>query len=87
MNDPATMDTLVSVLATLPDYKNPLNTVYDVLSRSPERPLTLRTIRQHSQLLHDHADRVRDQTFAVNRVIASCQKLSPTPLAEIPCGF
>lgn len=76
---------LVEALTAVPEYENPLNPIYDVLGR--ERPLTLRAIRQQTQLLHDHADQAQDQTFAVNRVIISCKQIPPTPLSAIPLGF
>ena len=83
--DPAAIDTLVTALTAVPEYDNPLNPVYEVLIK--ERPLTLHTLRQHTQLLHDHADQLHDQTFAVNKVILSCKHLSPTPLLYLPLGF
>ena len=85
MSHPLTIDVLVAALTAVSEYDNPLNPIYEVLER--ERPLTLRAIRKHTQLLHDHADLARDQTFAVNRVIVSCKQISPTPLLEIPLGF
>ena len=85
MSDQSTIDVLVEALTAVSEYDNPLNPIYEVLER--ERPLTLRAIRKHTQLLHDHADLARDQTFAVNRVIVSCKQISPTPLLEIPLGF
>ena len=81
----AAIDTLVTALTAVPKYDNPLNPVYEVLIK--ERPLTLHTLRQHTQLLHDHADQLHDQTFAVNKVILSCKHLSPTPLLYLPLGF
>lgn len=90
MSYPSTIDVLVAALTAVSEYDNPLNPIYEVLAREqsfPERPLTLRAIRKHTQLLHDHADLARDQTFAVNRVIVSCKQISPTPLLEIPLGF
>ena len=84
------IDTLVEALTAVPEYDNPLNPLYDVLGRQrllTGRPLTLRAIREHSQLLHDHADQAQDQTFAVNRVILSCKQIPPTPLLAIPLGF
>ena len=83
--DPAAIDTLVTALTAVPEYDNPLNPVYEVLIK--ERPLTLHTLRQHTQLLHDHADQLHDQTFAVNKVILSCKRLAPTPLLHLPLGF
>ena len=85
MSYPSTIDVLVEALTAVSAYDNPLNPIYDVLAQ--EQLLTLRTIRKHTQLLHDHADLARDQTFAVNRVIVSCKQISPTPLLEIPLGF
>ncbi len=75
----------VTALTAVPEYDNPLNPVYEVLIK--ERPLTLHTLRQHTQLLHDHADQLHDQTFAVNQVILSCKRLAPTPLLHLPLGF
>ncbi|NKQ35205.1 MAG: hypothetical protein HF973_06250 [Chloroflexi bacterium] len=85
MSDQSAIDMLVEALTAVPEYDNPLNPIYDVLGR--ERPLTLRAIRQQTQLLHDHADQAQDQTFAVNRVIISCKQIPPTPLSAIPLGF
>ena len=79
------IDTLVTALTAVAEYDNPLNPVYEALIK--ERPLTLHTLRQHTQLLHDHADQLHDQTFAVNKVILSCKHLSPTPLLYLPLGF
>jgi PRTRC genetic system protein C len=81
----AVIDTLVATLTAVPEYENPLNAVYATLAE--ERPLTLHTLRQHTQLLHDHADQLHDQTFAVNKVILSCKRLAPTPLLHLPLGF
>lgn len=81
----AAIDTLVATLTAVPEYDNPLNPVYEVLIK--ERPLTLHTLRQQTQLLHDHADQLHDQTFAVNKVILSCKRLSPFPLLHLPLGF
>ena len=93
MSDQSAIDMLVEALTApsagsgqaVPEYENPLNPIYEVLGR--ERPLTLRVIRQHSQLLHGQVDQAQDQTFAVNRVILSCKQIPPTPLSEIPLGF
>ena len=93
MSQPSAIDTLVEALTApsagsgqaVPEYENPLNPIYEVLGR--ERPLTLRAIRQYSQLLHSWADQAQDQTFAINRVILSCKQIPPTPLLEIPLGF
>ncbi|WP_420640498.1 PRTRC system protein C [Candidatus Leptofilum sp.] len=83
--DPTAIDTLVTALTAVPEYDNPLNPVYEVLIK--ERPLTLHTLRQHTQLLHDHADQLHDQTAAINKVILSCKRLAPTPLLHLPLGF
>jgi hypothetical protein len=85
MNQPAAIDILVEALTAVPEYDNPLNSLYEVLGQ--QRPLTLQAIRQHTQLLHDHADQARDQTFAVNKVIVSCKRIPPTPLPILPLGF
>ena len=81
----AAIDTLVATLTAVSEYDNPLNPVYAALVQ--EMPLTLHTLRQHTQLLHDHADQLHDQPFAVNQVIRSCKQLSPTPLLDLPWGF
>ena len=85
MNQPSAIDILVEALTAVPEYDNPLNPLYEVLGQ--QRPLTLQAIRQHTQLLHDHADQARDQTFAVNKVIVSCKRIPPTPLPGLPLGF
>ena len=98
MNQPLAIDILVEALTAVPEYHNPLNPLYEVLGREqsfpqqpalslPKGPLTLQAIRQHTQLLHDHADQAQDQTFTVNKVIVSCKKIPPTPLTAIPYGF
>lgn len=83
-HEPA-LDALVVALAAVPPYENPLNPVYEVLDQ--EQSLTLRAIRSHSQWLHAHADQAHDQTFSINVVIVSCQRIPPTPLPVIPLGF
>ena len=85
MNQPPAIDVLVGALTAVPEYDNPLNPIYEVLGQ--QRPLTLQAIRQHTQLLHDHADQAQDQTFAVNKVIVSCKRIPPTPLSILPLGF
>lgn len=93
MNQPLAIDILVEALAAVPEYDNPLNPIYEALGRhrpalsSSKGPLTLRAIHQHAQLLHDHAEQARDQTYAVNQVIQSCVQISPTPLPLLPLGF
>ena len=99
MSNQSAIDTLVEALTPVPPYENPLNVIYEVLSQQQlalsgptelgmsKGPLTLRTIRQHTQLLHDQADLARDQTFAINSVITSCKRIPPTPLPILPLGF
>jgi hypothetical protein len=52
-----------------------------------KKPLTLATIRRHSQLIQDHVDLARDQTMTLNLVIQSCFRISPIPLTDLPLGF
>ena len=85
MNTPSAIDILVEALTAVAPYENPLNHLYEVLAQ--ERPLTLKTLRQHSQLLYDHTDVAHDQTFRVNQVIQSCQQIPPAPLPNLPWGF
>ena len=85
MSQPSAIDTLVEALTAVPEFDNPLTPIYAALST--ERPLTLKALRQHTELLHDHVDLARDQTFAVNQVILSCKRISPTPLPILPLGF
>ncbi len=85
MSQPSAIDTLVEALTAVAEYDNPLNPIYEMLGQ--QRPLTLHAVRQHTQLLHDHADLARDQNFAVNKVIVSCKQILPTPLSAIPLGF
>ena len=85
MSQPSAIDTLVAALTAVPEFDNPLTPIYAALST--ERPLTLKALRQHTELLHDHVDQARDQTFAVNQVILSCKRISPTPLPILPLGF
>lgn len=99
MSQPSAIDILVEALTAVPEYENPLNPIYEVLGRQQpalsdptesglsKGPLTLQAIRQHTQLLHDHADQARGQTFAVNKVIVSCKRIPPTPLPILPLGF
>ncbi len=86
MNQPSAIDVMVAALQDLPPYENPLIPVYTALGQA-QGPLTLQVIRQHAQLLHDHADQARDQTYAVNQVIRSCTQIPPTPLPLLPHGF
>lgn len=85
MKRPSPIDILVEALTAVPPYDNPLQPIYAALNR--QQPLTLQVIRQHTQLLHDHADQAHGQTFAVNKVILSCKQISPTPLPALPLGF
>jgi hypothetical protein len=85
MKQPSPIDLLVEALTTVLPYDNPLNPIYEALCQ--QQPLTLQVIRQHTQLLHDHAAQAQDQTFAVNKVILSCKQIPPTPLPALPLGF
>ena len=85
MNQSPAIDILVEALTAVSEYENPLNPIFEVLRR--QRPLTLQAVRQHTELLHDHADQARDQTFAVNKVIVSCKRIPPTSLSSLPLGF
>ena len=90
MNHPFAIDTLVAALTAVPEYKYPLNPIHEALSQHLSltgRPLTLQAIRQHSQLLHDHADQERDQSLAINTVIRACKPIPPIPLPYLPLGF
>jgi hypothetical protein len=79
------VEALVEALAVLPDYEDPLLPVYEALG--PERPLTLRAIRDHSRLLQECAGRAQDQVGSIQRVMERCQRLPPTPLPNLPLGF
>ena len=83
-HQPAT-DELVEALAVLPAYEDPLRPVYEALG--PQRPLTLRAIRDHSRLLQACTGRAQDQVDAIQRVIERCRQLPPTPLSNLPLGF
>ena len=85
MTAPSAIDILVEALAAVSPYEDPLKHLYEVLAQ--ERPLTLKTLHQHSQLLHDHTDVAHEQTFRVNQVIQSCRQIPPTPLPNLPWGF
>ncbi|MFZ1396053.1 MAG: hypothetical protein WAS33_04100 [Candidatus Promineifilaceae bacterium] len=92
MSVPAAIDSLVDALTAVPAFDNPINPVYELLtqdrtSTSTEQPLTLHTLRQHTQLLRNHADELQDQTIAINKVILSCKRLPPTHLLRLPLGF
>ena len=85
MSQQAAIDTLVEALTAVPEYDNPLLPIYEALGQ--KQPLTLRAVRQHSQLLHDQSELARDQTRAVHLVIQSCFRISPIPLTDLPLGF
>lgn len=90
MSVPAAIDSLVDALTAIPAFDNPLNPVYERLTQdrtSTEQPLTLHTLRQHTQLLRNHADQLQDQTIAINKVILSCKRLPPIHLLRLPLGF
>ena len=81
MNKSSASDDLVTALAGIQVYVDPLAPLYQAVSAG--RPLTLSTVRQHSQLLQDCAD----QSEAIQEVIEACSQLSPTPLPDLPLGF
>ncbi|MCA9989074.1 MAG: hypothetical protein KDE09_13470 [Anaerolineales bacterium] len=85
MSHQPAIDELVEALAVLPAYEDPLLPVYETLG--PERPLTLRTIRDHSQLLRECTGRAEDQVETIQRVTKRCRQLPPTPLLNLPLGF
>lgn len=85
MNVSSALPTLLAALTAVLPYENPLNPVYEVLSQ--EQLLTLQNIRQHTQLLHDHADQMQRQMWAIHKVVQSCQQIPPTPLVSLPWGF
>jgi hypothetical protein len=76
------VEALVEALAALPDYEDPLLPLYEALG--PERPLTLRDIRDHSLLLQECAGRAQGQVDAIQRVIERCQRLPPTHCRTYP---
>lgn len=85
MSQQLAIDELVQALSALPAYEDPLLPVYKALD--PERPLTLRTIRDHSQLLQACTDRAEDQVETIQRVTKRCRQIPPTPLLNLPLGF
>ena len=87
MNEPDTtgLDTLLAALAVLPEHDAPLVPIFAALEG--ERPLTLRAIRRHRDVLQACTADVREQTFAVNRMIVSCQQILSIPLPCLPLGF
>ena len=90
MSHPDAIESLVTALTAVSEYEDPLQPIYEALGQSrscPQRPLTFRTIRQQSELLHTHADQARDQTYAIKQVIVACQQLPPIPLSQNPLGF
>ena len=90
MSQISAIDTLATALTAVSEYEDPLLPIYQALGQSssePPQPLTLRAIREQSELLHTHADQAQDQTHAIKQVIVACQQLSPTPLSRIPLGF
>ena len=57
MSQPSAIDILVEALTDVPEFDNPLTPIYAALSQGRSetgRPLTLKTLRQHTELLHDH---------------------------------
>ena len=90
MSQPEAIASLVTALTAVSEYEDPLEPIYEALGQShsgPPQPLTLRAIRQQSELLHTHADQARDQTCAIKQVIVVCQQLPPIPLPQNPLGF
>ena len=85
MKYPIAIEELVNALTAIPVYDDPLLPAYEALD--PERPLTLRTIRDHSRLLQECAGQAQDQVDVIQRVIERCRRLSPTPLSNLPLGF
>jgi hypothetical protein len=85
MSPQPAINELVKVLAALPAYEDPLLPVYEALG--PERPLTLRAIRDHSRLLQECAGQAQDQVDAIQRVSERCQRIPPAPLPNLPSGF
>ena len=90
MNEPAAIAALVATLTAVPVYESPTNLVYEVLGREqlfPERPLTLRTVREYAQLIRGQHNQAQDHIFTVHQVIQSCRQIPPTPLPVLPLGF
>ena len=93
MNQLSAIDILVEAFTAVPAYDHPLQPLYEVLAQErpaqslSRRPFTLQALRRHTSLLHDCADKVQDQTFAVNKVIVSYKQIPPTPLPSLPLGF
>lgn len=85
MGRTSTIETLLAALTAVPAYEDPLTPLYQALGQ--QQPLTLRAVRQQSQLLQERATQAHDQTFAVHQVIASCQHVPPIPLPALPLGF
>ena len=85
MSHQPAIDELVEALAVLPAYEDPLRPVYEALGS--EWPLTLRTIRDHSQLLQECADRAQGQVDTIHRATERCRQLPPTPLSNLLLGF
>ncbi|MFZ1398476.1 MAG: PRTRC system protein C [Candidatus Promineifilaceae bacterium] len=84
------MNTLVSALAQADPFANPLEPVYAALANSAAghtQALTLATIRQHSQLLHDNTELLQIHTAAIQQLVSACQQIPPTPLHSLPLGF
>ena len=79
------LETLVTALTAVPEYKTQLPPFYPILAES--EALTLRVILAQKQLLRGHADQERDAFAATNKVIRACWQIPPTPLTDIPLGF
>jgi hypothetical protein len=81
MNKSSAIDDLVTAIVGIPVYEDPLAPLYQAVNAGS--PLTLRTVRQHSQLLQDCAD----QSEAIQEVVEACSQLAPTPLSDLPLRF
>ena len=85
MSDCDAIAELLEQMIAIPPYEDPLLPLYEALGH--ERLLTLRTIRDHSRLLHDCAEQAQEQVEAIQRVTDRCRQLPPTPLSLLPLGF
>lgn len=84
------LNSLVSALAEATPFANPLEPVYAALANSAAnngQTLTLATIRQHSQLLHDNTELLQNHSAAIQQLVKTCQQIPPSPLHHLPLGF
>lgn len=84
-DEPDPLNGLVAALSSLPPCPVTAAPIFTALGQQPQ--LTLRVLRDHSALLHAHAEAARAQNDAVRWMIVACQEIPPIPLPLLPLGF